>query len=142
MSECHHDELIKAFVEGYPDAEVHQQCQHCETCPDCLHLLELHSALQKVGESLPEPSEAGLKAMRKGVLAQIKRSEKPAHRGSFWSDLATLLRAHPVAAAVPLAVGLFVAALLLGRWTGPSLDDRLLAGIRQQAAVKQGLDEY
>ncbi len=137
MSECHHDELITAFVEGDPDAEaVHQQC------PDCQQLLELHAALENLGERLPEPSEAELRAMRKGVLAQIRRAEKPAQRGSFWSDLATLLRAHPVAAAVPLAVGLFVAALLLGRWTAPSLDDRLLLEIRQQAALKQGLDEY
>ncbi len=150
MSDCqHHVEMIKAFVEGDADAEsVHQHCQHCQTCPNCKHLLQLHSSLLNLGESMPEPGEAGLRAMREGVLAQIRHAEKPVQRRSFWSDLAIFLRAHPVAAAVPLAVLLLAAAVMLGRWSVPmpdrslALDDRLLHEIRQQAALKQGLDEY
>lgn len=161
MKECKdYREMIQSYIAGeISPADLDSLYHHCQTCPDCGQLWEVHSNLAAAGEELPQPPEDGLMAMRTNVLAQISRDErarderaqdqraraKQAEAGrTRWWDLGAMLRARPVAA-VPMAAVLVVVSIFAGRWsvsTPETGDSVILREISQQASRQAGLIDY
>jgi len=156
MKECKdYQEMIQSYIAGeISPSDLDSLYHHCQTCPDCGQLWEVHSNLAAAGEELPQPPEDGLLAMRTNVLAQITRDErgrderaraKQAEAGRIrWWDLGALLRAHP-AAALPVAAALVVVSIFAGRWsvsTPETGDSAILREISQQASRQAGLIDY
>ncbi len=155
MKDCpSFQEPIERYLAGeIPPSELVALHRHCRECTDCRQLIELHAGLMQDGQHIPEPRQADLQAMRRGVLNRISQSSAGSRSGetattstgrSFSSDLRDLLRAHPVAVA-PLAVAILVAAMFLGRWTvAPSqFDDQMFVReIQREASLQQSSDGY
>lgn len=152
MEDCQHfQETIHNYIAGeIPPSELESLHRHCETCPDCRQLMEVHGGLLRAGEEIPEPRETDLLAMRKSVLSQIARDESKSagERRTFWWDLRTLFGSHP-AAALPAAAALIVVAVFAGRWSvapQPYDDQLLIQDIKRQATLQAsqqaGLDDY
>jgi hypothetical protein len=154
MEDCQHlRETIHKYIAGeISPSELESLRRHCEACPDCRQLMEVHDGLLRASEEVPEPRKADLLSVRKNVLSQIAREESSrAHartRSTFWQDLSALFRAHP-AVALPAAAALIVVAVFVGRWSVASrpLDDQsLIQDINLQAARQDnrqaGLNEY
>lgn len=148
MEDCQHfRKIIHNTIAGeVSPSELESLNQHCEACPDCRQLMEVHSELLRAGKEVPEPAESDLLAVRKNVLSQIARDEAISTRTqrSFWWDLRAMFRTHP-APALSAAAALIVVALFVGRWsvTPQPLDDQsLINDINRQAALQSGINEY
>jgi hypothetical protein len=156
MKECKdYREMIQSYIAGeISPAGLDSLYHHCQSCPDCGQLWEVHSNLAAAGEELPQPPEDGLLAMRTNVLAQITRDERGREeraqgtqtwaRRIRWWDLGALLRAHP-AAALPVAAALVVVSIVAGRLSvsGPETGDSvIMREISQQASRQAGLIDY
>ena len=156
MTECKdYREKIQSYIAGeISPADLDSLYHHCQSCPDCGQLWEVHSNLAAAGEELPQPPEGGLLTMRANVLAQITRDERgregraqgtqTGDRRIRWWDLGALLRAHP-AAAWPVAAALVVVSIVAGRLTvpGPETGDSvIMREISQQASRQAGLIDY
>jgi len=156
MTECKdYREKIQSYIAGeISPADLDSLYHHCQSCPDCGQLWEVHSNLAAAGEELPQPPEGGLLTMRANVLAQITRDERGGEgraqgtqtgdRRIRWWDLGALLRAHP-AAAWPVAAALVVVSIVAGRLTvpGPETGDSvIMREISQQASRQAGLIDY
>ena len=154
MEDCQHfQEIIHNLIAGeVSPSELESLRRHCDACPDCRQLMEVHDGLLRAAEAIPEPRKADLLAMRKNVLSQVARDEsnrtRAGTRSAFWPDLHALFRAHP-AAALSAAAALIVVAVFAGRWSVASrpLDDQsLIQDINLQAARQDnrqaGLNEY
>jgi len=149
MSDCQHFEGLILRLDGgdteaiAPDdrAALHA---HCRDCTACGSLLVLHQELLQAESSIPEPSDADLQRLSSSVMSRVARPAA-AFGGSFWPDLVSLFRLHPLAVAQLVAVMLVVAAIS-GRWTvDPQvrLDDQaFLAELDRQAAGSLDVNEY
>jgi len=151
MKECKdYREMIQSYIAGeISPSNLDSLYHHCQTCPDCGQLWEMHSNLAAAGEELPQPPEDGLQAMRANVLAQIARGERARDQQTGtsrirWWDLGALLRARP-AAALPMAAALVVISAIAGRMSVPaqeSSDNVIMREISQQASKQTGLIDY
>jgi hypothetical protein len=146
MKECKdYREMIQSYIAGeISPSGLDSLYHHCQTCPDCGQLWEVHSNLVAAGEELPEPPEDGLMAMRTNVLAQISRDERVGAGRPRWWDLGALLRTRPVAA-LPVAAALVVVSIIAGRWSVPKPetgDSVIMREISQQASQQAGLIDY
>jgi hypothetical protein len=151
MKECKdYQGMIQRYIAGeISPADLDSLYHHCQSCPDCGQLWEVHSNLAAAGEELPQPPEDGLLTMRANVLAQITRDERvqgtqTGARRIRWWDLGAQLRAHP-AAAWPVAAALAVVSIVAGRLSvsGPETGESgIMREISQQASRQEGLIDY
>jgi hypothetical protein len=156
MKECKdYREMIQSYIAGeISPANLDSLYHHCQSCPDCGQLWEMHSNLAAAGEELPQPPEDGLQAVRANVLARIIRDERAGAENNRdrqadswhtrWWDLGALLRARP-AVALPMAAVLVVVSVIAGRMSVPaqqSNDNVIMREISQQASRQTALIDY
>jgi hypothetical protein len=147
MNDCRQfQEMMEELLAGDIAAESHMALsRHCQSCPECAGLFELHEKLQLMNDEIPEPGRTELRDMREAVLERISLDpvSAPARR-SFWPDLVSLWQIHPAASMAAMVI-LLAGAVFMGRWSTPAqtLDDSLiLQAISRQADQQSGLGEY
>jgi len=138
-------ELMQDLLAGeISPADLEALHRHCQSCPECRQLMEVHSDLARTGREIPEPREDDFAAMRRNVLKRIDENSPDWASKRRWWDLGALLRAQP-AAFLPIAAVLVIVAVYAGRWSVgvPEFNDEvMMREINQQANRQAGLIDY